>query len=242
MCAVVQIGTGAIWQPLFNVEDDMVRVTTLLASAAALALVHGAGAAETAPAESMTCGAPVAWDATEDALKAKYGAENVVHKDVGGPEGSEMFATVVNEKTPEKSFTVTWADDTKRINPQTIFVSAKWDEETGKLKGAPVYASEEGIKAGMPIEDVEKINGKPFKLSGFGWDYGGSPQSFEGGRLQQAEGTKCWLSMTFATTADDAPASVMGDKEIISNAKDVLAAKVVVAEFTLTYVRPDAPQ
>jgi hypothetical protein len=231
----------AIWHPSFNVDEDMRVVANILVSAAALALSHGALASDDVSSEKMNCGAPVAWDATEDMLKSKYGPDNVVHRDVGGPEGTELFATVVNEKTPGQTFTVVWADDAKRANPQSIIVGAQWDDETGKMKGAPVFSTEEGLKAGMTIEEVEKINGKPFKLSGFGWDYGGTPQSFEGGRLQQAEDAKCWLSMTFATTAEDAPASVMGDKEIVSNAKDVLAAKPVVAEFTLSYMRPEAP-
>ena len=216
---------------------------SMLVSATALALVQVAGAAEAAKAAEpvkMTCGAPIAWDATEETLKTQYGAENVVHKDVGGPEGSELFASIVNEKTPETSFIVVWADDEKRANPQTLMFNAIWDDETGALKGAPGYTSEEGVKVGMPIEEVEKINGKPFKLSGFGWDYGGTAQGFDGGKLQQAEDTKCWLAMTFATTAEKVPDSVLGDQEISSNAKDVLAAKPVVAQFTLSYVRPDA--
>lgn len=223
--------------------------------AAAMALAATAGAEEkaapaaaAAPADSatMNCGAPVAWDATEEKLKAQFGADNIVHKDVGGPEGSELFATVVNEKTPEKSFTVVWVDDEKRADPSMIMVNAMWDAETGKITGAPIYATDEGVKAGMSIEDVEKINGKPFKLSGFGWDYGGSPQSFEGGKLQQADDAKCWLSMTFTTTADQVPESVLGEGEIMSNAKDTLAAKPVVGQFMLSYMRPEleneAPQ
>lgn len=220
----------------------------LFLGTAALAFASAARAADAPPVASppatdatvLTCGAPLAWDATEEQLKKTYGAENVVHKDVGGPEGTELFATVVNEKTPENSFIVVWADDEKRANPQTIMVSAIWDEESGAFKGAPAFATAEGIKAGMPIEEVEKINGKPFKLSGFGWDYGGSPQGFEGGKLEQKDDTKCWLGMTFATTAEKVPDNVLGEGEIVSNAKDVLAAKPVVARFTLDYRQPDA--
>jgi hypothetical protein len=28
---------------------------------------------------------------------------------------------------------------------------------------------ENGLKSGMTIEEVEKINGKPFKIAGFAW-------------------------------------------------------------------------
>lgn len=216
-------------------------LTSFLVSATALALVQAAGAAETKAAEAPTinCGAPIAWDATEETLKKQFGADNIVHKDVGGPEGMELFATVVNEKDPAKAFIVVWADDEKRINPQMIMVNATWDAETGVINGGAIYATDEGVKVGMPIEEVEKINGKPFKLSGFGWDYGGAP-NFEGGKLQQAEDTKCWLSMTFTTTAETLPDTILGEQEIMSNAKDVLAAKPVVGQFTLSYMRPDA--
>lgn len=213
-----------------------------LTSGVAALTVPGAIAAETGatPADmTITCGTPIAWDATEESLKAQFGAENVVHKDLGGPEGTEMFGTQVYSKDAKKTFDIVWSDEEKWANPSVINVNQVWSED-GETATNPEWASAEGIKVGMPIEEVEKINGKPFKLSGFGWDYGGNALSWEGGKLQPADDAKCGITVSFNQTAENAPESTLGDKEIASNDKDVIASKPVVSSYTVYYVRPDA--
>jgi hypothetical protein len=35
----------------------------------------------------------------------------------------------------------------------------------------------------MTLAEIEKINGKPFKLYGFEWDFGGRSSNWQGGEL-----------------------------------------------------------
>ena len=35
----------------------------------------------------------------------------------------------------------------------------------------------------MPIEELQKLNGRPFTFSGFGWDYAGSVHNWQKGEL-----------------------------------------------------------
>lgn len=223
----------------------MTMRTALLNAAALMAMTTGvAMAADAAPPaaaaspDTITCGTPIAWDATEESLKAQFGAENVVHKDLGGPEGTELFGTQIYGSDPTKTFDVLWADEEKWANPAAITVNRVWSED-GETATNPVWASAEGVKAGMSIEEVEKINGKPFKLSGFGWDYGGNATSWESGKLEPATDAKCGITMTFGDTSDATPASVLGDTELVSDAKDVRAAKPVVGRYMIYYLRPD---
>lgn len=215
----------------------MRRNLRLVAGAAVVALLQSAGAAESA-ANSMACGKTIAWDATEESLKKQFGAANVVYKDLGGPEGSEMMGTAVNEKVPGKTFSVVWTDDAKRANPSMIIIDPVWKDDDSK----PTYqdwVSPDGLKGGMSIVEVEKINGKPFKLSGFGWDYGGTVLSWEGGKLDTPTDPKCFSTVNFGPSAENAPESTMGDKEIMSNDKDVVASKPEVGRVTVTFMRDE---
>lgn len=187
---------------------------------------------------TITCGTPIAWDATEESLKAKFGADNVVHKDLGGPEGTEMFGTQIYSKDAKKTFEVVWTDDQTWSKPAFVQVTQVWSED-GETATSPDWASAQGVKVGMTIEEVEKINGKPFKLSGFGWDYGGNAVNWEGGKLELAADAKCGISIVFTDSGDSTPDSVLGDKEITSDAADVRAAKPVVARYIVYYVYPD---
>lgn len=220
-----------------------------LLSAAAMTMVMAgaARAADTAPAaaqaaaapDTITCGSPIAWDATEETVKAQFGAGNVTYMDLGGPEGTEMYGTRVFAKDAKKTFDIVWTDEEKRAKPAVINVNPVWSED-GETASMPEWRSPEGIHLGMPIEEVEKINGKPFKLYGFGWDYGGTPTSWEGGKLEPAADAKCGTSIVFSDSGDATPESVLGEGEIMSNGKDTLKAKPTVGRFSVYYVREDA--
>ena len=89
---------------------------------------------------------------------------------------------------------------------------------------------ENGLKAGMTIEEVEKINEKPFQISGFGWDYGGHA-NFEGGKLFRK------VNLTFKPVTEEVPEYLVGDKELSSTDKQLRAAKPVVAETISVFMK-----
>lgn len=216
-------------------------------AAAAMVTLMSWAAAETptpvpTPADTtVTCGAPIAWDATEESVKAQFGKENVEYLDLGGPEGTELFGTRVYGGDPSRRFDIIWANDEKRSEPLSIDVSQVWSED-GETASNPEWTYTDGVKVGMSIEDVEKINGKPFKLSGFGWDYGGNALDWDGGLLQTTDDDSCGISVSFNQTAENPAESTFGDKEIASNDKDVVASKPVVSRYSVFYVRPDAEE
>ncbi len=77
---------------------------------------------------------------------------------------------------------------------------------------------ENGLKLGLGLEAVEKINGKPFNLQGFGWDYGGYAQ-FEGGKLADT------VSIRFEPGQQNYDDSLSGDRLIPSTNKKLRAIK-----------------
>lgn len=47
------------------------------------------------------------------------------------------------------------------------------------------FKTKEGVTLGTTLKELEALNGKPFEILGFGWDYGGFVATWSGGKLAQ---------------------------------------------------------
>ena len=50
--------------------------------------------------------------------------------------------------------------------------------------GSPWHMAGTGIGVGSSLRELERVNGRPFKISGFDWDYGGYVYDWNGGALE----------------------------------------------------------
>ena len=178
-------------------------------------------------AEEIACEGPFAIDSSEARLIETYGADNVVTGTVPGPEGTEMLATTVFPDNPRKTLQFVWWNEEALSDPSYIELPAK-------------LAAPGGVHIGQSLAEVEALNGQPFTLLGFGWDYGGSA-GFETGALSDLPGD-CLLSVRFEygespEGLDTLPA--MGDKELSSD--DPLLAQMQVRLYAVSigYPHPD---
>jgi hypothetical protein len=92
----------------------------------------------------------------------------------------------------------------------------------------------------LPIS--RSSNAKSFKLSGFGWDYGGFVNNWEGGKLEKLAGG-CRLVVRLEPGKDADPAAegkVSGDAQFSSSDPNVKAAKPRLVELQLAY--PDGAE
>lgn len=217
------------------------RLRTLLLATAAFAAP--AFAAETAPAptaevQTLTCEAPFNKDTTEADLIAAFGKENIEYKTVPGAEGMETNASVIFPNDPAKSLTVFWWDEDKRARPAAIAIQSDFSadpEGVDPWKRDILWQIPEGLKIGSSVADVEKANGKPFKMSGFGWDYGGFAISWEGGKLDAEQRNGCNLLMRFSPQGETTPEGALGDVEVMSDSKDMAASNARVIEISISY-------
>lgn len=197
------------------------------AATAALAAVLALTAAP-ALAGQLACDGPFAIDSSEARLVEAFGRDNVVTGEVDGPEGTTMIATTVFPDDPERRFQAVWWDDETLSDP-SFFTLARADIAPG------------GLRIGMPLAEVEALNGEPFTMLGFGWDYGGAA-SFASGRLSALPGD-CLLSVSFDPTrplpegTDAEP--IEGDKEVASDLPLLRAVEPVVYEVRFGYPHPD---
>lgn len=83
------------------------------------------------------------------------------------------------------------------------------------------WASKDGITIGTDLRTVEKINGGPFRLMGFGFDYQGTTMSWADGALAAQEQERCRLRLRLrpddATADPDVLAQVSGTREYTSS-------------------------
>ncbi len=87
-------------------------------------------------------------------------------------EGTCSRGTLYGKDT-EHEFEVVWADLKRREVAKVIFKGNMW--KTNK-----------GIGFDTSLKDIEKINGSPFSLTGFDWDYPGTITDFgKHGRLEK---------------------------------------------------------
>lgn len=123
---------------------------------------------------ALTCQGPIRPGDTAASLKARYGAAAEVVT-VDGPEGQPTQVLML------------WGQD-KRLRMEVRF----WDDAMTRLAAVQPYADSQwtiaGLAVGDPYQKVEKLNGRPFRFSGFDWDYGGYVTALGGGKLAELPG------------------------------------------------------
>jgi len=203
-----------------------------------VALAFAAPAVAAAEVKTLTCEAPFNKDTTEADLIAAFGKENVAYKTVPGAEGMETNASVIFPNDPARQITVYWWDDNKRARPASVSVQADYGADpdgADPWKTEILWQTAEGLRIGSTIADVQKANARPFRISGFGWDYGGFAISWEGGALDAANRNDCNLLMRFAPEGDQTPDGAQGDVELMSDAGEIAASHARVTEFSISY-------
>ncbi len=191
----------------------------------AIALVSLFLAATPAFSEEIKCDGPFAADSSEARLIESYGKDNVVTGDVPGPEGSTVLATTIFPNDPARTMEFGWWDEEK-LERTAYFTVPAADTTPG------------GLKLGMSVAEVEALNGGPFQMYGFFWDYGGSA-GFEGGKLGDLPGG-CIVSVRFGVgeyPADLNVDAISGDQQITST--EPLLAQVDARVESITIGYPD---
>jgi hypothetical protein len=179
--------------------------------------------------DEIDCSGLFGRDTSHAALVNAFGAENVVYKKIDAPQGSTGMATIVFERRRERRLLIEWHDEEKRARPIYIGIDGKSE-----------WIAPLGIKIGALIAEVEKQNGKPFRLNGFGWDLGGAARfGKENGRLGDLPGG-CSLGLTFEPTAEGLPLGgkyrvLNGNRDLRSDLPLLREVKPAVVEIFIVY-------
>lgn len=170
---------------------------------------------------------PITADSTQASLEAQFGKEQVRAGDIPGAEGITQPGLTIFPDQPDKQVSVFLSETTP---PQVTHIQVYGEKSQWKTA--------EGITLGTTLEELEKLNGKPFDLMGLGWDYGGHITDWKGGAL---EGLNLRLNSTAAHLSEAEMSAVSGDKTISSSLPELKKAEPHVSEILVLFSLPEAP-
>ncbi len=179
-----------------------------------------------APTHTVACSGVFTKDSSHMKLATAFGAQNVTWDDVDGPGGSKLKASVLFPKDPKRRLEVLWTKPDARSDLQLVAINHQ-----------STWTAPKGLHLGMTLAAVEKLNGKPFELSGFAKDAGGSVQSWDGGALAELPGG-CKVSLRFEPDPKIAPEvrnDVAVDKQFASSDMAMKKAVPKVVEILIGY-------
>lgn len=150
---------------------------------------------------------PITASSSVQDLRKAFGDSAVVDGDIDIGEGVTELGTVV-DLGPSKRLAVLWKAPHK--NPSKVIVCYEWSQ------GDCMWRTSSGIGMNTTLKDLEKLNGRPFKLLGFGWDLSGTVFSWEGGNLA-ASSKGLILRLSPSQTDSEEYRTVLGDGEFLSS-------------------------
>lgn len=141
-------------------------------------------------------------------MEHRFGKANVKPGQLPGAEGEMYDGVVIFPNDPQKKLEIGWRDG-KGQHPGTVTIEGD----------KSVWKTEDGIAVGTSLKDLEKLNGGPFAISGFGWDYGGTVFGWgDKGKLKSKYGGNLVLRLNPPENAPEKLANkVMGDNTFQSS-------------------------
>lgn len=177
------------------------------------------------PPRTIDCRGAFARDSSHIRLAQIFGPDNVTFTDVEGPDNTKIQASVLFPRDPARRLEMLWNNTTSRSGTQVIAINGK-----------SAWAGPRGAKLGMQLPAIEKLNGKPFKLTAFAAD-GATAADWQEGALLNLQGG-CKMGMRFVAdprAPQEARAQLAASKELLSSDANVRALRPTVAEILIGY-------
>lgn len=110
---------------------------------------------------------------TETSLIGRYGADNVKRAEIDQGEGMLVSGTILFPADSLRRLEIQWEDTVARSRPVQVTMAGR----IGAWRITP------GLGLGTPLADLERLNGGPFTLGGFGGHYPGVVTDWKAGNL-----------------------------------------------------------
>jgi hypothetical protein len=238
-----------------NAEDQLAPSQMNQPMPGAAAMPGGAGAPSHAPAKHAATGAPAAaaapatpadrakpnsgasihtvacgsgafsQDSSSLKLAMVFDSSNLTYQDVDF-NGTKVGASILYPKDPKRRLEVWWQNPANRSGTYLILINGK-----------STWGGPNGLKLGLMLPELEKLNHKPFKLKGFDKDGTATVSDWDGGALAKVPGD-CKTGVSLqpdSKAAPDAIAALTADKEYSSNDAEMRALKPRVSEILIGY-------
>ena len=167
-----------------------------------------------------------------------FGEENLDSGEVHVGEGEMLPATVLYPNDPRRRLKVAWHNAAEKSVPERIVI----EDEPSAWSVYP------GLSTGTTLDSLEKLNGRPFELLGFDWDYAGTVVNWSEGRLDSLESETRWLVVRLrpsdedrARVGEEGMARVMGDGMFGSDHRAMREVNPRVYQILMIFAGYDPP-
>jgi hypothetical protein len=220
---------GAVAEPTGGGNTSGNAVAHAPAQASTAAPAHPVVRARPAPvasAHAVTCGGIFAKDSSHLKLAMTFDSKNITFTDVDANNGSKVPASVLFPNDPKRRLEVWWSNQAARSGTYLIVINGK-----------STWSAPDGLRLGLTLPQLEKLNKKAFKLKGFDKDGVAAISDWDGGELANLPGgCKSGLSVRADPKAPaDALSALSPDKEYNSQDPQMLAVKPTVSEVLIGY-------
>jgi hypothetical protein len=124
---------------------------------------------------------------------------------------------------------IIWQDTVNRRQPARVIL--RGDRSRWQLS--------HGITLGTTLQELERLNGRPFTLAGFGWDYAGVITDWKGGALDSAlAGIKLYLDPGPAQYESAPYSQVLGDRDYASSLPAMQQLRPKVTQIFVDFDQP----
>lgn len=176
-------------------------------------------------AQVVACAGAFSKDSSHLRLAMTYDSKNIVFTDVDAA-GTKVPASVLFPNDPKRRLEVWWSNAAARNQTYLIVIN-----------GQSTWTAPDGMKLGLTLAQLEKLNRKPFKLKGFDKDGLATVSDWDDGVLASLPGgCKSGLSLRADPKASpDVVGALTADKEFSSSDPALRATKPVVSEILIGY-------
>ncbi|MGA2894189.1 MAG: hypothetical protein ABSE22_15090 [Xanthobacteraceae bacterium] len=177
-------------------------------------------------AQVIACVGAFSKDSSHLRLAMTFDSKNITFTDVDSSAGTKVPASVLYPNDPKRRLEVWWADPAGRRQTYLIVIN-----------GHSTWVGPGGLRLGLTLEQLEKLNHKPFKLKGFDKDGVATISDWDGGALATLPGDcKSGVSLHADPKASaDAIGAAPAAQEFSSSDADIRAAKPTVSEVLIGY-------
>jgi hypothetical protein len=182
--------------------------------------------ARSAKQNIIACSGVFAKDSSHTKLASAFQSRNVSNTQVDTNSGGKATASVLYAKDPKRRLEVWWSKPASKSDTHLIVINGRSD-----------WVAPGELHLGLTLAELEKLNGKSFKLSGFDRDHVATLSDWDGGTLSAlAGGCKVGISLRADPKAPAAALSGLpADRAFSSSDASLRAANPTVSEILVAY-------
>ena len=177
-------------------------------------------------ANIIACSGVFAKDSSHTKLASAFQSRNVSNTQVDTNSGGKATASVLYAKDPKRRLEVWWSKPASKSDTHLIVINGQSD-----------WIAPGELHLGLTLAELEKLNGKPFKLSGFDKDHVATLSDWGGGTLSALTGG-CKVGISLRADPKATAATLSGlpaDRAFTSSDASLRAANPTVSEILVAY-------